>query len=191
MEKVEKEIQKITTEKVIKFIAKDGTEFFNESECKIYEQSAECAYRTLLKDCLEEIPLKRADKTIAPVMRALDNVLDDCQEESTYYRLILKNNEDKKNFIAWTKCLDYFSLCGDNDFWTEEGKIYNPYTSLEELEINKTYLIIQSYDSNYFRIYNKDKIVLAVKTMFENFENYEVLYPWRTPNTSDNESKEN
>ena len=170
MEKIEKEIQKTITEKVIKFIAKDGTEFVNESECKIYEQSAECAYRSLLKGCLEEIPLRRADKTMAPVMRALDNVLDDCREESTYYRLVLKTSEDKKNFIAWTQCLDCFGLCGDRDFWTEEGKIYNPYTSLEELELHKIYLIIRTYDSNYFRIYSKEKVIAALSEMFESFE---------------------
>ena len=170
MEKIEKEIQKTTTTKVVTFVAKDGTEFSDENECKIYEKSAECAYRTLLKGCLEEIPLRRADKTIAPVMMALDNVLDDCREESTYYRLVLKSNEDKRNFIAWLQCLDYFGLCGDKDFWTEEGKIYNPYTSLEELELHKIYLIIRTYDSNYFRIYSKEKIIDALSEMFESFK---------------------
>lgn len=191
MNQIEKEITKTTTTRVVRFVAYDGTEWADEKECETYEKSAECAYRALLGNCFKEIPLKNPDSTMPLLLKALDWFLDDCREESTYYMLTLSSNEDKKNFIAWTKCIQYFGMSGSNDFWTNEGKIYSPYTSLEELEIGKTYLIIRTYDSNYFRIYNKDKIVLAVKTMFENFENYEVLYPWRTPNTSDNESKEN
>lgn len=167
MKKIEKEIKKTTTTRVVVFVAKDGTEFTDEKECEIYEASAECAYRTLLKGCLEEIPL------IDPSMKALDAILDCGSEESTYYRLLLKSKEDKKNFIAWLHCFDYFSLCGYNNFWTGEGKSYNPYTTVEELEIGKTYLIIRTYDSNYFRIYSKDKIVTALSEMFKSFESYE------------------
>ena len=105
-------IEERTKEKIIKedykvFIAQDGTEFKTEAECTIYEDGAECAYKTLLKEALTPLwgsfDFPRNPEQDNPYKNIIDDIFEDGRKECKYYIFKPKKVKDIKNFIALLK----------------------------------------------------------------------------------------
>ena len=130
---MKKEMRTITkTEEVKVYIAGDGKEFSDEETCKIYEESAEFAFWTLLiNKCLFSIQCKG-------YLSAGDFAIlfDDPCNCGDYYIFKPKTSDDIKNMIGYAKCKSlvyehsperlewlketYFTL----HEWLEPGKEY-------------------------------------------------------------------
>lgn len=158
--------EKVTKEDYTVFIAQDGTEFTSEMECTQYEQGAECAYKTLLKDVL--IPLwgsfdyqaKPDQKN--PYKNIIDDIFDDGRRECKYYIFKPRKDEDIKNFIA---LLNVQNASVRATGWYEN--IDNPFTQLDKLKNGYDYIIINYEDSNFYHIIEAEQFSEAIKKIIE------------------------
>lgn len=160
-----------TKEKVIKenytvFIAQDGTEFTSEMECTQYEQGAECAYKTLLKDVLTPLwgsfAYPRNPEQDNPYKNIIDDIFEDGRRECKYYVFKPRKGEDIKNFIALLK-VQNASIRATG--WYEN--IDNPFTQLDKLKNGYDYIIINYEESNFYHIIEAEQFSEAIKKIIQ------------------------
>lgn len=140
------------------YVAKDGTEFSCEANCKTYEESASCAYKMRLSNCLIQIE----------VSNVLDYLLDGERNEGTFYKFTPQTETDIINFIAYANTLPY-------------GEISNYALCVppSKLQIGKKYLVLVPCDSNIHLVFDETLTEVYLKAFNQVFE--EVM-PNNTPN---------
>lgn len=164
-------IEERTKEKIIKedykvFVAQDGTEFSTEEECTKYEQGAECAYKTLLKEVLTPLSgsfdYQAKPEQKNPYKNIIDDIFEDGRRECEYYIFKPRKGEDIKNFIALLK-IQNASVRASG--WYEN--IDNPFTRLDELKTGYDYIIINYEDSNFYHIIEAEQFSESIRNIIE------------------------
>lgn len=164
-------VEEKTKEKIIKedykvFIAQDGTEFSTEEECTRYEQGAECAYKTLLKEALTPLwgsfDFPRNPEQDNPYKNIIDDIFEDGRRECKYYIFKPRKSDDTKNFIALLNTQNA-SVRGTG--WYEN--IDNPFTQLDKLKNGYDYIIINYEESNFYHIIEAEQFSEAIREIIE------------------------
>jgi len=164
-------IEERTKEKIIKenykvFIAQDGTEFSTEEECTKYEDSAECAYKTLLKEVLTPLlgsfEYQRNPEQNNHYKNIIDDIFDDGRRECKYYIFKPRKGDDIKNFIALLKTQNASVRASG---WYQN--IDNPFTQLDKLKNGYDYIIINYEDSNFYQIIEAEQFSEVIKKIIE------------------------
>lgn len=158
--------EKITKEDYTVFIAQDGTEFTSEMECTQYEQGAECAYKTLLKEVLTPLwgsfDYPRNPEQDNPYKNIIDDIFEDGRRECKYYVFKPRKSEDIKNFIA---LLNVQNASVRASGWYEN--IDNPFTQLDKLKTGYSYIIINYGESVFYQIIEAEQFSKAIKKIIE------------------------
>lgn len=165
MKETTKEIKQTTTVSYTVYVAEDGEEFRDKEQCKVYEESALFAVSKLLLDsCMKRIKDNFADKTI-------DQFLDIGMQRGTYFCFKLKTDKDKENLVRYTHLMQahkHYYFNGTSDWWKEHSDYARPCITLDEVEMNKEYILHVCDDGEFFAIYNKEKYIeLFKKAWFE------------------------
>ena len=143
---------KTVTETV--YVAMDGTEFKKENDCVQYEQSASNAFWSRLKKCIKELSFD--DNSV----RIVDLLIDNESGESTYYKFTPKLPEDVINFIGYCNAEGYVAS-GSSQWWND--KSFVPFTTYDELEVGKEYLVMMYRDGQCLKIVNAEKFTETFK----------------------------
>lgn len=158
MKTVTKEIERTVKETKTFYIANDGEEFYSETECKNYEESALYALKKRLTDVLVKVEYKDG----------IDSLVDDWNGCGTYYSLKFKNEQQIKDFISYCNLHLEGVSCNYKTFNNEEEKkAYREkisktfYVLYEELKPNVQYLFMER--EGWGKITSYDKLISSVK----------------------------
>lgn len=131
------------------YVAKDGTEFSCEANCKQYEQSASCAYKMRLGNCLTQVE----------VSNVLDYLLDGERNEGTYYKFTPQTETDIINFIAYVNAQAYGEISS-----------YTLCVPPSKIQVGKRYLVLVPYDSTLHLVFDETLADTYLKTFNQVFE---------------------
>ena len=92
-------------------------------------------------------------------------LIDDERRESAYYKFVPKFPEDIVNFIGYCNTEGYV-VVGSNPWW--KGKTFAPFTTYDELEVGKEYLVMMFHESSCLKIINVDKFTSVFKELVSN-----------------------
>lgn len=140
------------------YVAKDGTEFSCEAHCKQYEESASCAYKMRLSNCLTKIE----------VSNVLDYILDGERNEGTFYKFTPQTETDIINFIAYVNTLSYGEISS-----------YALCVPPSKLQVGKKYLVLVPCDSTIHLVFDETLAEVYLKAFNQVFEE---VKPNSTPN---------
>lgn len=146
------------------YVAKDGTEFSCEANCKQYEESASCAYKMRLGNCLTKVE----------VSNVLDYLLDGERNEGTYYKFTPQTETDIINFIAYVNTHAY-------------GEISNYALCVPPsmIHVGKKYLVLVPYDSTIHLVFDETLAEVYLTAFNQMFEE---VVPENTPNAQNTNS---
>jgi hypothetical protein len=131
------------------YVAKDGTEFSCEANCEQYEQSASCAYKTRLSNCLTKIEVRGV----------LDYILDGERGEGTYYKFTPQTEIDIINFIAYVNTQAYGEISS-----------YTLCVPPSKIQIGKRYLVLVPCDSTLHLVFDETLAETYLKAFNQMFE---------------------
>lgn len=159
--KVETRTREIVSKQEYKvYIAKDGTEFNNDEECQKYDDSAVCAYKTLLSKVLKPIvgsfsykDAKEHPELVNESKNLIDDILDDGRRECEYFSFKPETQEDVRNFIAMLKVRN------------PSISSINAFTRLEELKEGNSYVVQYYADAEFYKIINAEKFSDFMKSL--------------------------
>lgn len=137
------------SKEVTVYVASDGTEFSCEDSCKQYEESASCAYKMRLGNCLTKVE----------VSNVLDYLLDGERNEGTYYKFTPQTETDIINFFAYVNTLAY-------------GKISNYALCVPPsmIRVGKKYLVLVPYDSDIHLVFDETLATVYLTAFNQMFE---------------------
>lgn len=171
MKETTKERKQTTTVTYTVYVAEDGAEFNDKEQCKAYEESALYAVgKTLLGSCMKRIKREVADKTI-------DAFIDDGYNRGTYFYFKLKTEQDKENFMRYVhlkEVHDRYYFLGTSKWWDEHTDYARKCVTLDEVELNKEYILFVNEDCESFGIFSKERFLEQFKkSWFEASRNLE------------------
>lgn len=151
--RTEERTKEIVTKQNYKvYIANDGTEFTIKEECQKYDDGAECAYKTLLKEVLTPLwgsfDYQAKPEQKNPYKNIIDDIFDDGRRECEYYTFRPSSEEDIKNFLALVK-VQNAHVVGTT---YEEEAIVNPFVQLKHIEKGKAYILIYYAEGVVYKI---------------------------------------
>ena len=142
--------KKIDCSKEVTFyVANDGTEFSCEDNCKQYEESASCAYKTRLSNCLIKIE----------VSNVLDYLIDGERNEGTYYKFVPQTETDIIHFIAYVNTLAYGEISS-----------YALYVPPSKIQVGKKYLVFVPFDSTLHLVFDETLAEVYLKAFNQVFD---------------------
>lgn len=117
MKTIEKKIEKKIEETIVTYVAGDGKEFRDETECRKYEESAIFAVSVLLKNkvLFDLQAAANGENRIASAYFGIDSLLSNCYDYDIYI-FKPKTKDDIENFLKYNKLLGT-DLFRKND-WT-------------------------------------------------------------------------
>ena len=164
-----KKIEKVVTEEVTKFIAKDGTVFDGSVECEKYEASAVCAAKLRLGTILKKLDNKNC------YYNGLDSLLDDWRGEADYYAFEPKTEDDIKNFIAYANLLFPDGIANNSKYARERQEPNKWYFAerFEDRKVGRKYIFFDRY-GDWGVVASKERLIECIEhgfeTMFDKFE---------------------